>query len=49
MKGFIRHLDDYELSKYLLMTGQDQEATGQGVGGRVVGDGNRMAGGIPWI
>jgi len=40
MKGFIRHLDDYNLSKYLLVTGKDQEPTG---------DGNRMAGGIPWF
>lgn len=28
MKGFIRHLDDYDLSKYLFMTGKDQEPTG---------------------
>lgn len=41
MKGFIRHLDDYDLSKYLFMTGKDQEPTG--------GDGNRMAGGVPWF
>lgn len=28
MKGSIRHLDDYDLSKYLFMTGKDQEPTG---------------------